>query len=160
MTRTTSLSVSIFFIFFNQVLLGCGQNSQHSNVPPSDNIKLQEMELSIDTFSTFPAEIDGCACYFSNNEKEFLNHTYIYADDYRDIAFISINGVMTKFKLSTSDISADRTIETFINDEYRVTVNVKQVGQLDETVQKEGALTITHKDGKEIIKKIYGECGC
>ena len=62
-------------------------------------------EIALDSFSEFPPEIDGCACYFSDSEEEFKKSTYIYTDDYGKNAFVSINGVMTKFELIASDTS-------------------------------------------------------
>jgi hypothetical protein len=66
---------------------------------------------------------------------------------------------MTKFVLSKSDtLPGDRSVETFINDKYEIIIDVKQVGHIDETWQKTGTIKIKHKDGKEMIKNIYGEC--
>ncbi len=151
----------IFTVLFAQLLLSCGQNQQSNKTTSTENISSKDDRISIDTFSTFPPEIDGCACYFSNDETEFKNRKYIYADDYGNNAFVSINGVMTKFVLSKSDtLAGDRSVETFVNDKYEITIDVKQVGQIDETWQKTGTIKIKPKDGKETIKNIYGECGC
>lgn len=146
-------------ILLTPLLLSCGQNQQN-NETPVENISPNN-QILIDTFSTFPPEIDGCACYFSYDETEFKNNKYVYADDYGNNAFVSINGVMTKFALSKSDtLPGDRSVETFVNDKYEITIDVKQVGQIDETWQKKGTIKIKPKDGKEIVKNIYGECGC
>lgn len=146
---------------FVQLLLSCGQNQQSNKTTSTQSISSKGDPISIDTFSSFPPEIDGCACYFSNDEKEFKNSRYIYADDYGNNAFVSINGVMTKFVLSKSDtLSGNRSVEIFVNDKYVITIDVKQIGQIDETWQKIGTVKIKPKDGEEIIKNIYGECGC
>ena len=150
-----------FPILFTLLIFSCGQNQQSNKTTTTENISSKDAQISIDTFSTFPPEIDGCACYFSNDEAEFKSRKYIYADDYGNNAFVSINGVMTKFVLSKSDtLPGDRSVETFINDKYEITIDVKQIGQIDETWQKIGTIKIKPKDGKEIIKNIYGECGC
>ena len=160
MSKLSNLRSLIMIILLPQLLWSCGQRPQSNTTQITESTSVQDVQLNIDTFSTFPPEIDGCACYFSTNETEFNNHTYIYADDYQNTAFVSINGVMTKFELSTSNNSDEHSIETFVNDEYEIIIDLKQVGQLDETWQKEGTLTITPKNGKEIVKTIYGECGC
>ena len=122
---------------------------------------LNHKAISIDTFSVFPPEIDGCACYFSNNNKEFENDKYIYADDYISKAFISINGVLIQFILSKTDtLSDDHYIKTYSNKMGEIILDVKQVGQIDETWQKAGIITIRLKGSEEIVKNIYGECGC
>ncbi|MDQ3110274.1 MAG: hypothetical protein M3R17_10295, partial [Bacteroidota bacterium] len=120
-----------------------------------------ESKIAIDTFSTFPPEIDGCACYFSNDETEFKNRKYIYADDFGNNAFVSINGIMTKFVLSKSDTLPDNhSVKIFTADKYDIIIDVKQVGKIDETWQQKGTMTIKPKGEQTIIKKIYGECGC
>ena len=151
----------ILLILFVQLLLSCGQNLQSNKTSSNESISSKDSQILIDTFSTFPPEIDGCACYFSNDQTEFKNDKYIYADDYGNNAFVSIDGVMTKFVLKKSDtLPGDRSVETFVNDNYEITIDVKQVGQIDETWQKKGTIKIKPKEGKEIIKNIYGECGC
>lgn len=118
-------------------------------------------EVQIDTFSTFPPEIEGCACYYSNNKKDFDNEIYIYADDYNDNAFVWIDGKLTRFTLSKVDtLPHKRTILTWKNKQYELTIDRIQVGQIEETWQQEGTLVIKEIGGKETRKRIYGECGC
>lgn len=161
MTKLFLHRTIILLILFAQLLLSCGQNQQSNKTTSNESISSKGNQILIETFSVFPPEIDGCACYFSIDQTGFRNDKYIYADDYGNNAFVSINGVMTKFLLSKSDtLPGERSVETFINDKYEITIDVKQVGQLDETWQKTGTIKIKSKDGKEIIKNIYGECGC
>ncbi len=142
-------------------LFSCGQNQNSDRTTPAENVANTDSSIDIDTFSTFPSEIDGCACYFSNDETEFKNRKYIYADDYSNNAFVSINGIMTKFVLSKSDTLPDNhSIKLFSNGMYEIVVDIKQVGQIDETFQQKGTMTLKPKNGQAIIKRIYGECGC
>jgi hypothetical protein len=151
----------IIAILVTQLLLSCGDNQHSKKSNAVINVPAEEKKINIDTFSTFPPEIVGCACYFSNNKKEFKNKKYIYADDYGDNAFISVNGKMTKFVLNKSTkLHNTHYVQTFVNDDYEITIDVKQVSQLDETWQKTGTLKIKPKVGKVIVKNIYGECGC
>ena len=153
------LSLSILILL--SVLDLSSKSGIDKGVAQSNNIDALNKQITVDTFSKFPSEIDGCACYYSNNMVEFKEKKYIYVDDYSNIAFVSINGVMTKFEFSKSDtMSEKRSIETFKNDEYEITIDVKKIGQKDETWQQKGVLKIKSKKGDEIIKKIYGECGC
>jgi hypothetical protein len=119
--------------------------------------------LSIDTFSVFPPEINGCACYSSNNLKEFKANKYVYANDFGENAFVSINGKMTKFKLkSVKKITDKHTISVGISEDkqFELTIDSIETGEIDETTQDKGVLTLKSKDGNKIIKNIVGECGC
>ena len=153
MKQTLQLWTIISFV---TALSSCGQIKTNDNPSQAGN------SFTIDTFSTFPPEVDGCACYFSNNETEFNSKKkYIYADDYGNNAFVSINGVMTKFTLSKSDtLPGKHSIELWINDKFELTIDIQQVGQIDETWQQQGTLKLKSKDGQSITKNIYGECGC
>ncbi|MXN89720.1 hypothetical protein GR160_00635 [Flavobacterium sp. Sd200] len=149
MSKST-FSIAILFLF----LCSCGKEHGKSKKSITDKIV-------IDTFSTFPAEIDGCACYYSNNETEFNNGKYIYADDYNSNAFVKLNGKMVKLLLTKSDtLPEKRSNEIFENNDYEVIINTKQTGQIDETWQSKGTITIMPKKGKAITKPIFGECGC
>ena len=124
---------------------------------------MRKDSFSIDTFSVFPPEIKGCACYSSNNENEFQVNKYIYANDYGDNAFVSINGVMTKFKLiKVNQLEKKHTISKGMSEDkkFELIIDIKEIGEIDETWQHQGFLKLKHKDGKEIVKTIYGECGC
>jgi hypothetical protein len=156
----------LFFSLLSVVF--CGQNetikqqASNSNVPigPKKD-SLIDYSISIDTFSTFPEEIDGCSCYFSNNENDFKRNVYIYVDDYQEKSFMHINGILTKFKLIDSkQISKNHQLKTFDNKDFELTIDIIQVGQIDETWQQKGTLKLTRKGGQTTTKDIYGECGC
>ncbi|MDG1915621.1 MAG: hypothetical protein P8I55_13650 [Crocinitomix sp.] len=52
-------------------------------------------EISIDSFTEFPPEIDCCACYFSKKFDAFNLGEYIYMDDFRvKFAFMKLDGEM------------------------------------------------------------------
>jgi hypothetical protein len=119
--------------------------------------------LVIDTFSKFPPEISGCGCYSSNNQNEFKANKFIYANDYGENAFISINGKMTKFKLEKANkLKNNHTISIGISEDkqYTLIIDSIETGQIDETTQDKGILTLKSKDGGEVTKNIVGECGC
>lgn len=121
----------------------------------------EEKEIVIDHFKDFPEEIDGCACYFSANKKDFINGSYIYADTYHNHAYISINGQMRQFKLkSFTDIAEGYWVKIYANEEYEITLDSEEVLQVDETWQQKGTISIKSRDGKTIKETIYGECGC
>lgn len=143
-------------------LLAFGQSSFNKSISQTDNIKPEEEVFTIDTFSTFPPEIDGCSCYFSNDSLEFNKSEYIYLNDFAQTSFIKINGVLTKFtQTDIIEVSKTSTVAKAKSDKYEMTIefsNDKQSG--DETSLKSGAIKLTNKNGKTITKIFYGECGC
>ncbi len=143
-------------------LLACGQNNSNKNIAHADTTTTAEQSFTIDTFSTFPPEIDGCSCYFSNDSAEFKKGVYIYMNDYAQASFLKINGVLTSFTLTDSkQVSETKTITKAKSDNYEMTMEViDSIQNGDETWLKTGTIRLTDKAGKTITKPFYGECGC
>lgn len=121
-----------------------------------------QQTLTIDTFKTFPTEIDGCSCYFSNDSTEFKKGEYIYMNDFAEISFLKINGVLTKFK-QTEFKEVDKTtrIAKAKSDKYEMSIEIHDgIQSGDETWLTTGTIKLTDKTGKTISKTFYGECGC
>lgn len=150
----TFFTLSIFFV-------GCKSNSPKST-KSNDKQREYKHTLSIETFSTFPPEIDGCSCYFSKDSIDFKNGIYIYVNDYDKITFLKINGVLTKFtQTNFQQINKSKSISKSKSDNYELTIeerNVKQNG--DETSLIEGTIKLKDKNGKTISSSFFGECGC
>lgn len=142
------------------IFVACGQRNSNKNIEQAGNVNSQV--LSIDTLSTFPPEIDGCSCYFSNDSTEFKKAEYIYMNDFAQISFLKINGVLTKFtQTDYKKVSKTTTIAKAKSDLYEITVEVKDGKQNGyETSFKSGTIRLTDKNGKTITKTFYGECGC
>jgi len=151
------LSVVILIFWF-----ACEQSSSNKKVLQTDNTKSEEEVLTIDTFSTFPPEIDGCSCYFSNDLTEFKKGEYIYMNDYAQTSFLKINGVLTKFaQTDFKEIDSLNVIAKYKSDKYQMTIESKNgIQNGDETWLKTGTIKLTNKNGKTITKLFYGECGC
>jgi len=153
---------TILTIVLMTILFACGQNNSNKNVTHTDNLVIENQVLTIDTFSIFPPEIDGCSCYFSNDSTEFHKREYIYMNDYAQTSFLKINGVLIKFtQTDYKKVSNSTTISKAKSDKYEVTIKVidgKESG--DEASLKSGTIKVTDKNGKTIIKTFYGECGC
>jgi len=116
----------------------------------------------IEVIEKWPDDIEGCSCYFSRNRAEFKKSEYIYMDNYGDIAYLKINGNLERFRLAKSKslMSSDRTEATWVNENFEFDIKTEQIGQIDETWQRKGKLTLKQKDGEIIEEDIYGECGC
>lgn len=143
-------------------LFACKQPSSPNSQTTAEDQTMEAQELTIDTFSTFPPEIDGCACYFSSDSTAFEKRVYLYMNDYGKISFLKINGVLTKFtQTNLKEIGEKKMIIKAKSEQYEMTlesVELKQNG--DETWLKSGTIRLSDKKGKTITKSFYGECGC
>ncbi|WP_242921548.1 hypothetical protein [Pontibacter liquoris] len=155
---SSSLKAYSIFLFILSVCLSSCTGSKPSL--KEDNASTNA-GINIDTFSEFPPEIEGCLCSFSNSKNDFESRKYIYVDDYQGNAFISINGDLKKFILSNSQkVSDEHYITTWTSEGYEVILDYKQVGQEEETWQQKGTMRVKAKGAKELVKELYGECGC
>lgn len=154
--RPAAVTIALAFLFFS-----CNQGGNSAEATALSSPAPSVKTLALGVFSDFPPEIDGCACYFSAGQEAFGRREWIYADDYVNTAFLSIDGRMTKFNLTDASTPSDiRTVKTFRNDAYELTLDLTQLGQLDETWQHQGKLTLRSADGTVVTRDIYGECGC
>jgi hypothetical protein len=121
-----------------------------------------EQALTLDTFSTLPPEIDGCGCYFSNDQPQFENHTYIYVNDFAKTSFVKINGEMVKFTLESFKETGEKTTQSiYKSDRHEMILDIKDGEPMgEEAMLKSGTITITDKSGQKITRTFYGECGC
>ena len=155
--------LSTFLIAVTQTFLfAFGQNNSDKSVKKTNIINLDEQTLTIDTFSTFPPEIDGCSCYFSNDSTEFKKGEYIYVNDYAQTSFLKINGVLTKFtQTDFKKIDSISVKAKYKSDNYEMTIESKDgIQNGEETWLKTGIIKLTNKKGKTVTKKFFGECGC
>lgn len=125
----------------------------------------KEPHDTIGSFKGLPSEIEGCSCYFSKNKKEFQLEKYICAEDYFHNAYIIINDKKIILKNVESGVSADgkdiHWTKTYKNENYQIKIEMFQTGEIDETSQQKGVLTLKNKKtGQEIKSEFYGECGC
>ena len=122
--------------------------------------------LSVDDFKNVPDEIEGCGCYFSDNEETFKRNEYLFVASYDSVAFISIDKKLVRLKM----LSTTREPETFgdhdhsdiySSDKYKVSLDIRyKKSSGEETWLNNGTITIESKDGQKAVKKFFGECGC
>jgi hypothetical protein len=142
------------------IQFGCAQVS--TNIKSNEQSLQTGSELSIDSFSEFPSEIDGCSCYFSNDSNEFKSGKYIYVNDFAETSFLSINRAMIKFK-QTKFITIDSltTEVKAIGGDYELVIRISKGKETGDEIQiQTGTISIKDKKGKMIVKTFYGECGC
>ncbi|WP_373797555.1 hypothetical protein [Kaistella sp.] len=116
-------------------------------------------QINLETFG-FPAEVNGCSCYFSKNKEDFDQEKYIYIDDYGNNAYLKIDGKTVKIKMKEGDFDPDNFSKVIKNEEISVTIQGKKVNELEEVMMFEGTMTVENKNGEKTITPIYGECGC
>ena len=116
-------------------------------------------QINLETFG-FPAEVNGCSCYFSKNKEDFDQEKYIYIDDYGNNAYLKIDGKTVKIKMKEGDFDPDNFSKVIKNEEISVTIQGKKVNELEEVMMFEGTMTVENKKGEKTITPIYGECGC
>ncbi|WP_338789864.1 hypothetical protein [Bernardetia sp. MNP-M8] len=128
---------------------------------------VEEPAFSIDTFSDFPPEIDGCSCYFSKNEADFKGgKKYSYMDNYEKIAFVKIDGVLVKFVQTNSEMVTETHYKNTYKSEnathnYTLETETERESQNgDETFLYTGTLKVTNQEGKSVKESFIGECGC
>lgn len=143
-------------------LFSCGQPNSDKGSSTVDSLSKSSQTLTLDTFSTYPPEVDGCICHFSNDSTEFTKGEYIYMNDFAQTSFLKINGILTKFiQTDFKEINVTTIVAKAKSDNYEMTIEMiddTQVG--DESWSKTGTIKLTDNKGKTITKTFYGECGC
>jgi hypothetical protein len=162
MTFKNKFSPKYLTIVTSTFLFACGQSNSSKSVSQAENIRSNLQGLTIDNFSTFPPEIDGCSCYFSNDSTEFKKGEYVYMNDYAQTSFLKINGILTKFtQIDFKEIDSLNVKAIYKSDNYEMTIESKDgIQNGDETWLKTGTIKLSNKKGQTITKKFYGECGC
>ena len=144
------------------LLIACGQNNSNKKAIQSDNNITGKQIIKVGTFSTFPSEIEGCSCYFSNDTIEFKKGEYIYVNDFAKTSFMKINGTLTKFtQTDFKKVNDSTTVEKAKNEQYELIIEVVNgIQSGEETMIKTGTIKLTDKNGVTVTKTFYGECGC
>lgn len=154
------------------MLFSCKKEEQITESKPltTDSLKVETDSMNVGTAETlnqinletfgFPAEVNGCSCYFSKNKEDFDQEKYIYIDDYGNNAYLKIDGKTVKIKMKEGDFDPDNFSKVIKNKEISVTIQGKKVNELEEVMMFEGTMTVENKKGEKTITPIYGECGC
>ena len=157
-------------IVIASIALSCsnGNLDQTSKVHSMQNEQLSEpigqsttkgrVDFSLETFTTIPDEIDGCASYFYSSKHDQQSEKYLLVNDFANIAFITINGNLERFELK--NYQADSNIYRYSNLGYDLKLEITKKGDGgNETSILEGILILSK--GKELIRKEFiGTCGC
>ena len=141
----------------NDVAFPANQNKATAPVK-----KAISSRITINSFSDFPSEIDGCSCYFSIDSVDFKRSNFIYVNNFAATSFMKINGKLIKF-IETAHRQAKGTdvIAKYSSPEYKMMILVKDGKQNgNETSLKSGLIKISNNNGETVTQTFYGECGC
>jgi hypothetical protein len=117
--------------------------------------------IVIGAFSEFPEGIEGCSCYFSQHTSALESGSYIFVTNFESLGFMMLNDKMVEFKLEeTTELTDGNLKERWSNSNFTLIKKTKATGQLDETWQHTGTITIKPKKGSTVESTIVGECGC
>lgn len=176
--KSTRALFSLFFLIGALTWSSCEQKSSSEKpvdviVIDEDTTDLEIPEVPVDpipdtpptvdiaVYTEFPEEIDGCACYFSKTGPELKAGKYIFMTNYEKKAYMTLDGEMRVFDLIASkNGSGGKLEETWKNAKYDMVVTSSETGQIDETWQKTGTISIKPKDKKATVISVVGECGC
>lgn len=144
------------------LLFACSERSSTKNREETVTTATNNQVLSIDTFSVFPPEIDGCSCYFSSDSTAFKKGIYVYMNDYGPVSFLKINGTLTKFiQTENKEVNTTKSILKAKSDKYEIIVEMMHERQNgDETWLKTGSIKLSDQKGNTVVTSFYGECGC
>lgn len=122
--------------------------------------------LLMESFTTLPAEIQGCGCYFSADEEQYKRNAYVFVAGYDSVAFITLDQKKVRLKMVSSTRNPATFgdydhVEVYAGDQYKVTVDIKyKKSSGEETWQNEGTITLETNDGQKKVQPFFGECGC
>lgn len=126
-------------------------------------------DLVIDLLDAVPAEIDGCGSFFAGNQQALDSGKYLFVDNLGEVAYVRINGVVTRLTLSVPDDGKKPVNKTvWKNNEYEITIIRKETGErqvqedpeVEVPVKVDGVMIVKPKAGKPVVKKIVGVSGC
>jgi hypothetical protein len=158
MNNTFLLSFSVFFLF--TLLSACKQNNSTETSSVSNDSLKNKQSLHIDTFSTSP-EVDNCSCFFSTDSTTYQQQAYICAYDLSTIAFMKINGVMTKFTQTEYNGVGNGSVTKFKSELYELLLETSDTKEINTvSTAQSGSIRVTNAEGATVITTFYGQCGC
>jgi hypothetical protein len=154
---------NIFLPLLSAIILlaaACKQNDSNdlSTSITIDSIKKET--IYIDTFLTSP-EVSTCTCFFSTDSSAYHQQAYICAYDLSTVAFMKINGVMTKFNQTEFNGVGNGSVTKFKSEKYELMLETGDVKEINSAATlQSGSIRVTNTSGVTVIIPFYGQCGC
>ncbi|MBN9293027.1 MAG: hypothetical protein J0G96_03505 [Flavobacteriia bacterium] len=109
--------------------------------------------IEITNFKALPQYAKNCACFFSRDQADYNNRTFLYIEDEKKDCLININGRQERLLYKGTD--------KFSNERYTLVFsNKKQIGTAGANQMIEALMTITGQKGEKISFSVMGVCGC
>jgi len=115
--------------------------------------------INLTIFTELPKDIMGCACYFYLTKSDQKEKRFIFANNFYQTAYISINGKLTKFTLYKH--KEDSNLFEYTNNSYKLNVSFsKRQSEGSEGFSIIGIIILKQKNKVVAKKNIIGYCGC
>ena len=148
------------YLFCLTLLCNCGQKKD-IEISTDTQTKVNSPSITLDTFEGYPEDIEGCSCSCSDTQADFNNNRHICVTSYWDIAYLKLNGEMTKFTVTKSDTLADGiSIVNYENEKFKLTIECKFTETEYESSSTIGTIRLKDKSGEILTRKFIGGCGC
>lgn len=150
---------ALFIVLALSSLLSCQKEHKTEDSTSSESSK---KSITLESFSEYPEEIDGCSCIFSTDSILYSQNKYIYANDFANTAFVKINGKLLRFEeVSHEKKDSINTVAKYKSGNYLMTVKVKNNGESGyESYSTSGSIEIKDNKGNTSKQPFYGICGC
>lgn len=130
-------------------------------IDPIDTLQNTPPTVDIKVYSEYPEAIDGCACYFGLTAPELSEGKYVFMTNYEKKAYMILDGEMRTFELIKSEnLSSGELKDTWKHPEFDMIVQTRETGEIDETWQSIGTISIQPKGKDKTVIRVVGECGC
>lgn len=115
----------------------------------------------VDTFSVFPPDIVGCSAYYATDSLLFTKQGYIVMGDCAQMAYVKLNGVLTKFnQVELKMINKQHSIQRFTSGKMELVLDIIDGAMTGSEVWRQtGKMTLKDDEGKTIQMKLFGESG-
>ena len=147
------------YLVYLGLLFSCGQKKGAET--STANQTVVDSTITLDTFDGYPSDIEGCSCSCSNTTADLNNDQHICVTSYWDIAYLKLNGQLTKFTLTKYDTLSDGTsIVDYENEKFKLTIECKFIETEYESSSTTGTLRLKDESGEILTRKFVGGCGC
>jgi hypothetical protein len=138
----------------------CGQKRNEHKSADIEKVRNSD-SIRLDTFNFYPDDIEGCSCSCSNSLTDFNLQEHICVTSYWDIAYLKLNGELTRFKLIKHDILPDSTtIVSYENEKFKLTIESKFTETEYESSSIMGTIRLENTAREILTRKFVGGCGC
>lgn len=154
------LILPVFFILF-----GCTKEKVNAaDQRPEKSAAPQVKPATTRTFNLgkfgFPPDLEGCSCYFAENNQDFDEEKFIYIDDYGKKALIKVDNKIIVIPATIEEFDENNFEKNVVGNGFKIKLTGKKIQEMEEVMMFEGQITVQREDGAVVQSPLYGECGC